>query len=64
MTPLVKIAVVLISAFVTLEGLLVFLWPGRIKQMLAESSPRGLRIVALLEFLFGLAVFGYLIFHI
>ena len=58
---LVKLAIVIIASMVTLEGLIITLWPAKVKQWITEASPGQLRSVALIEFLMGIAIFFYLI---
>ena len=63
MSPMLKIAVVLVAAMITLEGLLILLWPERIRHWLEQSSPGQLRWLAATEFALGITLFFFLIRH-
>ena len=61
---LIKVALALVAAMITLEGLIITLWPARVKQWIETSTPAQLRSVAIIEFLLGITIFGYLIFRL
>jgi uncharacterized protein YjeT (DUF2065 family) len=54
---LIKLAIVLVAAMVTLEGLIITLWPAKVKEWIQEASPGQLRSVAMVEFLMGITIF-------
>jgi uncharacterized protein YjeT (DUF2065 family) len=59
-----KLLVVIITVLVTLEGLIVCLWPQKVKKLIQLGTPGQLRGAGLVEFLIGAGGFIYCLFNL